>query len=206
MLDEWDTLVAERKGSGSSGPTVERAEANLDAVRARIADRRSAVADGTDSEVLSAEGVARVQDLHVALEKLAMSLEGGRRAERRAAGKEVAAALDAERDALAELGFDSYPAFLLAMAEGRAEDDADHDAAALQTAEAALEGARAREGVRRASPERELDLRFRAARLLGRLARTRRPGRPPRWDAKWVGNGDHRTTRSRAPGSRDPGG
>lgn len=168
LLEEWDALVEERKASGS-GPTAERAQANLDAMRARIAERRSAFADSADSEILSADGVARVQDLHVALEQLAMNLESGSRSERRAAGKEIAGALDAEHQALAELGFDSYPAFLLAMAEGRAEDDAEHDVAALQAAEAALERARDRESAFVVFSERELDLRARVSRLLGRL-------------------------------------
>ena len=119
--------------------------------------------------MLSAAGVARVQELHAEVERLAASLEEGRRSERRAAGPKVVAALDAEREALAELGFESYPAFLLAMAEGRGEDDSKHDAAALQTAEAALVRAREREIVFVALSERELDLRARVARLLGRL-------------------------------------
>jgi hypothetical protein len=168
LIDEWEALVVERRASGS-GPTVERAEANVEAVRARIAERRLSVAGGSESQVLSAEGVALVQECHNAVERIAASMEEGRRAERKAAGQKVAAALDAERDALAELGFDSYAAFLLAMAEGRAEGDGAHDLAALQTAEAALVRAREREAAFVELSERELDLRARVARLLGRL-------------------------------------
>jgi hypothetical protein len=63
LIDEWEALVVERKASGS-GPTVERAEANLETTRARIAERRLAGGDGDDDVVLSAEGVARVQGCH----------------------------------------------------------------------------------------------------------------------------------------------
>ncbi len=168
LTDEWEALVVERK-STSSGPTVERAEANVEAVRSRIAERRLSQAGGSESQVLSAEGVARVQECHNAVERIAASMEEGKRSERKAAGQKVAAALDAERDALGELGFDSYAAFLLAMAEGRAEGDGAHDLAALQTAEAALVRAREREASFVELSERELDLRARVARLLGRL-------------------------------------
>ena len=97
----------------------------------------------------------------------------------KAAGREVAAALDAERDALAELGFDSYPAFLLAMAEGRAEGDGAHDAAALQTAEAALARARERETAFVELSERELDLRRPRGPSARPPSRTRRRRRAP---------------------------
>jgi hypothetical protein len=63
LIDEWEALVIERKASGS-GPTAERAEANLEAIRARIAERRLAVADGKGDGVRSATGVTRVQDRH----------------------------------------------------------------------------------------------------------------------------------------------
>ena len=168
LLDEWDSLVAERK-AGSGGPTVERAEANLESIRARIAERQSASAGGDDSATLSAAGVARVQAAHAEVEHLAAGLEDGRRAERKAAARDVGTALDAEHDALVQLGFDSFAAFLLAMAEGRAEDDAAHDDAALLTAESALSRARDRESAFVVLSERELDLRARVARLLGRL-------------------------------------
>jgi len=168
LINEWEALVVERRSSGS-GPTVQRAEANVEAVRARIAERRLTAAGGSESEVLSAEGVARVQECHGAVERIAASMEEGRRAERKAAGQKVAAALDAERDALTDLGFDSYAAFLLAMAEGRAEGDRAHDLAALHTAEAALQRARERAAAFVKLSERELDLRARVARLLGRL-------------------------------------
>src|SRR5207253_3632250 len=140
-----DALVAERQAC-AAGPTVERAAANLEAIRNHITDRRLGVTSGTDSEVLNAAIVARVRESHEAVERLASGLDDGRRSERRSAAREIAAALDAERAALAELGFDSYAPFLLALAEDRAEEeDADHDAAALETAEAALERARDRE-------------------------------------------------------------
>jgi hypothetical protein len=166
LIEEWESLVQERRASGN-GPTVERAEANVEVVRTRIAERRSSAK--SESQSLSADGVARVQDCHAAVERIAASMEEGRRAERKAAGQQVAAALDAERDALMELGFDSYAAFLLAMAEGRAEGDGAHDLAALTTAEAALVRAREREAAFVELSERELDLRARVARLLGRL-------------------------------------
>ena len=168
FADEWDTLVAERRAT-SGGPTVERAESNLAAVHARIVAREGLGADRPAAHALSAEGVARVQHAHAVVERIAAGLEDGRRAERRAAGRDVAEALEAERDALLELGFDSYAAFLLAMAEGRAEGDSSHDAAALVTAEAALVRARDRERAFVLLSERELDLRARVARLLGRL-------------------------------------
>jgi hypothetical protein len=168
LIDEWEALVAERKAS-TGGPTVERAESNLEAIRARIAERRLGSTDGGAHDVLSAEGVARVQQSHAVVERLAASLGDGRRAERRAAGREIAAALDAEHEALGQLGFESYAAFLLALAEGRAEEDEGHELAALQTAEAALARAHDRESAFVALSERELDLRTRVARLLGRL-------------------------------------
>ncbi len=169
FIDEWDALVAERKAT-SGGPTTERAEANLGAILARIAERESGIAGGGDSEMLSAEGVAGVQAAHAAVERLACGLEDRRRSERRVAGREVAAALETEREALTDLGFDSYAAFLLALAEGRAEGDGAHDAAAVRTAESALARARDRENASVLFSERELDLRSRVARLLGRLS------------------------------------
>jgi hypothetical protein len=167
LIDEWDALVVERKAS-SGGPTVDRAEANLDAIRERIAQRDSATSE-TDPTKLDPAAVVRVQEAHAALERLASDLDGARRGERRAAGQRVTDALDAERQALGAIGFESYPSFLLAMAEGRGQDDASHDEAALVTAEAALARARDREQVFVLLSERELDLRARVARLLGRL-------------------------------------
>ena len=113
--------------------------------------------------------VLRVQQAHAAVERLASGLEDARRGERKAAGQRVSDAVEAERVALSELGFESYATFLLAMAEGRGQNDAAHDEAALMTAEAALARAHDREQVFVLLSERELDLRARVARLLGRL-------------------------------------
>ncbi len=166
LIDEWDAILAERKAR-EFGPTVEKAQANLDAVRARIAQKQDASAP--ERELLAPEGIARVQELHAAVERLAQSLDERRRSERKAAARELVAAVDAERDALTTLGFESYAAFLLALAEGRVEEDARHDDAALSTAEAALSRARDREAVLTSLGERELDLRARVTRMLGRF-------------------------------------
>ncbi|HEY5011777.1 MAG TPA: hypothetical protein VIK61_03610, partial [Acidimicrobiia bacterium] len=79
FADEWDTLVAERRAT-SGGPTVERAEANLAAVHARIAAREGSGGAAPAAHALSAEGVARVQDAHAVVERIAAGLEDGRRA------------------------------------------------------------------------------------------------------------------------------
>jgi hypothetical protein len=164
LAREWDALEHARANPSPSPdfPWLEMRVAEARAAFARITS-------GVDPAV--AEQVYAAHEKRVRAEH---DVEHARRRERFEAEMELFSARSDEAKALARAGFESYAAFLMAVAEGvpgdpQARADAE---AALASAEAELEQARTRAATATSPAElaaRMLELRAEAAAVLGRF-------------------------------------
>jgi hypothetical protein len=163
---DWDALLAERARPTADVPSPEVARTRLNEARDQL--RRITGARLTRSRVEEMHAISR------AVGEAQLALDTARRSERAAASTRLEAAQRAESKALRALGFPSYAAFLVAISNGVPDDDTGDDerraAEELVAAcEAALEEALAVEHrpSEAALAEREIELRARAAQLLG---------------------------------------
>jgi hypothetical protein len=163
---DWDALLAER-----ARPTADAVPP--DVARTRLNEARDHLRQITGTRLTR----ARVEEMHAisrAVGEAQLALDAARRSERAGATTRLEAAQRAEGKALRALGFPSYAAFLVAIANGVPEDDADDDERRaaeelVAQCETTLEDALAAE--HRPSDEelaeREIELRARAAQVLG---------------------------------------
>lgn len=186
LAEEFETLAAVRAHSsrfesGPESPAVAAAEAELATARAELARVRAAAG------VIAPDLVAAAQRCHVQVEAAETELAAAKRSERVAARDRLAAALGAERVALDACGFSTYATLLLRVAQGGTHPDDDERIAVAQHTVAHAEAARRRALAAAELPshveldDAELDLRARAAQLLGRL-----PGADPATELRAV--------------------
>ena len=168
LADAFDELAA----SLAAAP-VEAPPADFSVLEARVAAaRRNAAQIGG---FVGGDARARIESCHRAVVDAEAALFESRRKDRPTALTAYQQAIAAERAALTQAGVDSYAAFLVTIAQGGASTDlaarlrAELD---LADAESALRQARAQAAPSSTDPpleERTLELRARAAQLLGRF-------------------------------------
>jgi hypothetical protein len=171
LAERWEQVRLARSSIERSGrpPSIDEAEARVEQARARVAEIDAG------AEGVSNEAAAHIQTLHEDVEKAERALDRAKRGQRRQIEANVEVAVRHERDALARYGFPSRASFLVALAQGTPDPDADetrrHTVEVLEAALADLESARALERVAggRDLAEVEVELRAEAASLLGRF-------------------------------------
>lgn len=165
LAAEWDALVTAQQAPADAPP--------LDVAQARVDQARAALRRLEGDRLTQ----AKVAELHALARRVAQTeqaLDAAKRSERAAAATAAEKARRAEAKALAGLGFTSRAGFLVAIADGvpdDATDAAERQAATgeVAAAEAELEAARAAASRPSSAQleERALELRARAAQLLG---------------------------------------
>ncbi len=153
-------------------PPPEPLDIDLPALEQRVAEGRVAVAQAAGGVLPAARTL--IEQCHRVVVDTERTLFEADRKERPDVLAHYQEALGAERDALAEAGVDSYASFLLAIAAGSAPVDLEARLRAqleLGQAEAALRQAHEMlDATTKDVPgEQELDLRARAAQVLGRF-------------------------------------
>lgn len=172
LADEFDRLAA-RTGRG------EAAAADLDLVAAEKRFAAARLAAAQLSGPVADEARAEIERRHRAVVEAESALFDARRRERRAALERYEQAVASEQEALRHTGVDSYASYLVAVARGAQPIAvADRLRVELELAEAQAGLVRAREAQLTARPaadtrtreEIEIELRARAAQVLGRFA------------------------------------